>query len=159
MPNSKLKIGVKSMGDLDYDQILAAVKKKYPADEAEEKAMECTNLLLDKLKDSDWYPFKIIMVGKYPKVSIMYHTCKLFPSAQTIRNRYYTPVFNLSFSPILFNLPENCTNIVLFCNSIIPRALFNHSFNPHLFVYSSLLYDALFGCDMFRKLLMKNMIS
>lgn len=68
MPDSKLNIGVKRMGDLDYDQILAAAKKKYPADEAEEKAMEWTNLVLDKLKDPDWFPFKIIMVGKDLKV-------------------------------------------------------------------------------------------
>ncbi|KAL8107124.1 hypothetical protein AgCh_023786 [Apium graveolens] len=61
MPNSKASIGIKIMGDIDCDQILAAAKKRYPAEEAKEKATEWTNLLLDKLKDPDWYPFKILM--------------------------------------------------------------------------------------------------
>lgn len=49
-----------------YDLILAAAKKKYPADEAEKKAMEFTTILLDKLKKTHylWYPFKNIMLGK-----------------------------------------------------------------------------------------------
>ncbi|KAK1367753.1 XH domain-containing protein [Heracleum sosnowskyi] len=66
MPNSKTDIGVKRMGDVDYDWILAAAKKKYPA---EEKAKEFTTLLLDKLKNircgwNHWHPFKKITVGK-----------------------------------------------------------------------------------------------
>lgn len=73
-PYSKADIGVNRMGDLDYDQILAAAKKKYPAHEAEEKAMEFGARLLDKLKNTGWYPFKILMVGQDLKVSILHLT-------------------------------------------------------------------------------------
>ncbi|KAK1398580.1 Factor of DNA methylation 4 [Heracleum sosnowskyi] len=56
-------IGVKRMGDLDHKPIVSVAKIKYPAAEAGVKAMEFTSLLDTRIRDSNWYPFKVIMVG------------------------------------------------------------------------------------------------
>ncbi|KAK1398579.1 Factor of DNA methylation 4 [Heracleum sosnowskyi] len=62
-PIVKASIGVKRMGDLDNKPIVSAAKKKYPAAEAGERAMEYSSLLEAKIRDSNWYPFKVITVG------------------------------------------------------------------------------------------------
>lgn len=67
----KASIGVKRMGDLDHKPIVSAAKIKYPAAEAGVKAMEFTSFLDTRIRDSNWYPFKVIMVGADSKVSIM----------------------------------------------------------------------------------------
>ncbi|XP_074366478.1 factor of DNA methylation 4-like [Apium graveolens] len=59
----KASIGVKRMGDLDHKPIVSAAKIKYPAAEAGVKAMEYTSLLDTRIRDSNWYPFKVITVG------------------------------------------------------------------------------------------------
>lgn len=70
-PVTKATIGVKRMGDLDNKPIVSAAMKKYPAGEAGEKAMEYSSLLEDKIRDPNWYPFKVITVGADSKVSIL----------------------------------------------------------------------------------------
>lgn len=62
-PILKAFIGVKRMGDLDPKPIVSAAKIKYPDAEPGVKAMEFTSLLDAKIRDSNWYPFKVIMVG------------------------------------------------------------------------------------------------
>lgn len=62
-PIMKASIGVKRMGDLDHKPIVSAAKIKYPAAEAGMKAMEFTSLLDAKIRDSNWYPFKVMTVG------------------------------------------------------------------------------------------------
>ena len=63
-------IGVKSMGDLEVAPFVAAAKKKFTANEAEEKAIEFVCQVIDKLGNPEWHPFKIIKVGQKHKVSI-----------------------------------------------------------------------------------------
>lgn len=67
----KASISVKRMGDLDHKPIVSAAKIKYPAAEAGVKAMEYTSLLDNRIRDSNWYPFKVITVGADSKVSIL----------------------------------------------------------------------------------------
>ncbi|KAL8120346.1 protein INVOLVED IN DE NOVO 2-like [Apium graveolens] len=66
-PVLRASIGVKRMGDLDNKPIVSAVMKKYPADEAEVKAMEYSSLLEAKLRDPNWHPFKVITIGAESK--------------------------------------------------------------------------------------------
>lgn len=67
----KASIGIKRMGDLDNKPFVSAAKKKYPADEAGVKAVEYSSLLEAKIRDPNWYPFKVITVGTHSKVSIL----------------------------------------------------------------------------------------
>ena len=63
--------GVKLMGDLNLKPIFDAAKKKYPPAEVELKAMEFSSVLEEKLRDPNWYPFKVITFGEDSKVSIL----------------------------------------------------------------------------------------
>ncbi|KAF8364866.1 hypothetical protein HHK36_033153 [Tetracentron sinense] len=56
-------IGVKRMGALDNKPFLDASKRKYPSEEADEKALELCSLWEDHLRDPEWHPFKMINVG------------------------------------------------------------------------------------------------
>lgn len=69
-PATNASICVKRMGDLNEKQFHVAAKRKYPAEEAEEKAMELASLWDDKLRDPSWHPFKVIMVGGDHKVCV-----------------------------------------------------------------------------------------
>ncbi|WOG86066.1 hypothetical protein DCAR_0205263 [Daucus carota subsp. sativus] len=62
---------VKLMGDLNLKPIISAAKIKYPPAEIELKAMEFSSLLEEKLRDPNWYPFKVITFGEDSKVSIL----------------------------------------------------------------------------------------
>jgi hypothetical protein len=59
---SRAEIGVKRMGELDIRPFLEAMKKKYNADDAEDRASELCSLWEEYLKDPDWHPFKIATV-------------------------------------------------------------------------------------------------
>lgn len=61
--SSRAHIGIKRMGEIDPKTFKEACKERYPED-AEFKALELCSLWQEKLKDSDWYPFKVIMVGE-----------------------------------------------------------------------------------------------
>ncbi|XP_063939575.1 uncharacterized protein LOC108199950 [Daucus carota subsp. sativus] len=65
--NMRAYTGVKLMGDLNLKPIFAATKKKYPPAEVELKAMEFSSLLEEKLRDPNWYPFKVITFGEDSK--------------------------------------------------------------------------------------------
>ncbi|GKV32883.1 hypothetical protein SLEP1_g41448 [Rubroshorea leprosula] len=53
-------IGVKRMGELDNKPFHTAAKRRYPADEADEKAAALSSMWEDCLMDPKWHPFKII---------------------------------------------------------------------------------------------------
>lgn len=63
---SRANIGVKRMGELDYRPFLEAMKRKFNADDAEDRASELCSLWEEYLKDPDWHPFKIALIqGKH----------------------------------------------------------------------------------------------
>lgn len=61
--SNRAHIGIKRMGEIDPKTFQEACKQKYP-DDAEFKALELCSLWQEKLKNSDWYPFKVVMVGE-----------------------------------------------------------------------------------------------
>lgn len=56
----RASIGVKRLGELDYRPFRAAAKRKYPHDVADSKALELYSLWEGNLKDSNWFPFKVV---------------------------------------------------------------------------------------------------
>ncbi|KAF5959579.1 hypothetical protein HYC85_000788 [Camellia sinensis] len=56
-------IGVKRMGELDNKPFHEAMKRKYSAAEAEERAMELCSLWDEYLRDPEWHPFKVVTVN------------------------------------------------------------------------------------------------
>ncbi|CAI0411887.1 unnamed protein product [Linum tenue] len=55
-------IGIKRMGELDEKAFYNACKKKYPPGDAEVTAATLCSSWQENLKDSEWYPFKVIIV-------------------------------------------------------------------------------------------------
>lgn len=53
-------IGIKRMGELDDTPFRIACKRKFPAEEAEEKAVELCSGWQEELKDPSWHPYKIV---------------------------------------------------------------------------------------------------
>ncbi|KAK6933169.1 XS domain [Dillenia turbinata] len=60
-------IGIKRMGELDSKPFLEAMKRKYSAEEADEKASELCSLWEEYLRDPEWHPFRIIHVNGTPQ--------------------------------------------------------------------------------------------
>ncbi|KAK1398587.1 XH domain-containing protein [Heracleum sosnowskyi] len=63
MPLLNASIGIKRMGELDYQLITASVETKYPdASEAviQVKVRDFISLVEKKIRDPNWYPFKMI---------------------------------------------------------------------------------------------------
>ncbi|KAJ4968313.1 hypothetical protein NE237_015014 [Protea cynaroides] len=65
--SGRAQIGVKRMGDLDNKPFIDACKKKFSAEEAEEKAVSLCSEWDDHLRNPAWHPFKIIMVDEKPQ--------------------------------------------------------------------------------------------
>ncbi|KAF8396789.1 hypothetical protein HHK36_018422 [Tetracentron sinense] len=61
--SNRALIGVKRMGALDNKPFLDASKRKYPSEEADEKALELCSLWEEYLRDPEWHPFKMLNVG------------------------------------------------------------------------------------------------
>lgn len=87
MPLLNASIGIKRMGELDYQLITASAGKKYPdAPEAVilAKVWDFISLAEEKMRDPNWYPFKMINVGGELKVSMLYRrlliSCKCYSS-------------------------------------------------------------------------------
>ncbi|XP_030537575.1 factor of DNA methylation 4-like [Rhodamnia argentea] len=64
---SNAMIRVKRMGELDSKPFLRAAKRKCAAGEANVKATMLCSEWEEHLRDSDWYPFKVITDGEHPK--------------------------------------------------------------------------------------------
>ncbi|KAL6979173.1 hypothetical protein U1Q18_020839 [Sarracenia purpurea var. burkii] len=60
--DSKTYIGVKRMGEVDINPFLTVAKRKYEGENVEEKALELCSLWEDRIRDPNWYPFKLIPV-------------------------------------------------------------------------------------------------
>ncbi|KAL2456746.1 Factor of DNA methylation 1 [Forsythia ovata] len=67
--SSRVNIGIKRMGEIDEKAFQNIVKHKFPPEEAEIKTIELCSLWQEKLKNPDFYPFKIIHNdGKHEEV-------------------------------------------------------------------------------------------
>lgn len=61
LTSSRAHIGVKRMGEIDPKTFEGECKQRY-ADDYDYKALELCSLWQERLKDPDWYPFKIVRV-------------------------------------------------------------------------------------------------
>lgn len=52
------------MGEIDSKAFQNALKQRFPAQEAEIKAVELLSLWQERIKDPDWHPFKTIMIDE-----------------------------------------------------------------------------------------------
>ncbi|CAL4917808.1 unnamed protein product [Urochloa decumbens] len=60
------QIGVKRMGELDQKAFFAACKEKIAEDDEEEFALLCSKWE-DEIRQPEWHPFKVILVGEEAK--------------------------------------------------------------------------------------------
>ncbi|CAL1387046.1 unnamed protein product [Linum trigynum] len=58
---ARTTIGIKMMGELDQKVFLNACRKKHPPADAEVIAVTLCSSWQENLKDSEWYPFKVII--------------------------------------------------------------------------------------------------
>jgi hypothetical protein len=63
-------IGVKRIRDLNTKPFINAMKKRYNADEAENRALKLCSLWVENIKDTNWNPFKIVFVDGVAKVYV-----------------------------------------------------------------------------------------
>lgn len=61
-------IGIKRMGELDEKPFQNASKKKFPAADADIKALELCSYWQEELKNPSWHPYKIVECGGKPEV-------------------------------------------------------------------------------------------
>ncbi|XP_073127420.1 factor of DNA methylation 1-like [Henckelia pumila] len=71
LSSNRVSIGIKRMGKLDEKPFKTACKARFSPDEADIKAAELCSMWQESMKESDWYPFQIIIdeMGD-PKISI-----------------------------------------------------------------------------------------
>ncbi|KAL5576116.1 hypothetical protein UlMin_017815 [Ulmus minor] len=60
----KTNIGVKRMGDLDQKPFINTCKQRFSFEEAQMQASTLCSLWQEKLKDSNWHPFKMLTVDQ-----------------------------------------------------------------------------------------------
>ena len=58
--NARTDIGIKRMGELDEKVFVNACKKMFPLADAEAKGVELCSLWQENVKNSEWYPFKVV---------------------------------------------------------------------------------------------------
>lgn len=64
LTSGRSHIGIRRMGEIDSKAFQNACKQRFPNEEAEIKALELCSLWQEKIKDSDWHPFKTFMVDE-----------------------------------------------------------------------------------------------
>nr|QDC18029.1 factor of DNA methylation 1-like B [Hypericum perforatum] len=69
-PVEKNTIGIKRMGEVEQKAFHNACKQRYPPEEADLHAMQLCSLWQEKVIDSQWYPFKAIMVDGKEKLEV-----------------------------------------------------------------------------------------
>ncbi|VFQ79944.1 unnamed protein product [Cuscuta campestris] len=57
-------IGIKRMGEIDSRIFQNTCKQRFSSDEADVKALELCSLWQEKVKDSNWHPFKMIRIDE-----------------------------------------------------------------------------------------------
>ncbi|KAG8379731.1 hypothetical protein BUALT_Bualt07G0119900 [Buddleja alternifolia] len=60
LSSSRVNIGIKRMGEIDEKAFKSACKNKYPAEEADIKALELCSLWQENIKNPDWHPFRVV---------------------------------------------------------------------------------------------------
>lgn len=70
--NERTLIGIKRMGEIDVKIFRSLCEERFPPSKVDEKALETCTWWQEKLKDSQWYPFKMVPVGgdKYERVVV-----------------------------------------------------------------------------------------
>ncbi|KAI9089502.1 hypothetical protein K1719_029107 [Acacia pycnantha] len=58
--NARTNIGIKRMGELNEKVFVDACKKKLPLEDAQIKGVELCSSWQENVKNSEWYPFKVI---------------------------------------------------------------------------------------------------
>ncbi|KAL3613365.1 hypothetical protein CASFOL_042778 [Castilleja foliolosa] len=69
-----IKLFVKGMGELDVKPFAKASEIKYAGEHWKSKAVEHCSLWEHYLRDSSWYPYKMVMVGGAHKENFTYET-------------------------------------------------------------------------------------
>lgn len=59
----RTNIGIKRMGDLDQKPFINTCKQRYPLEEAQLEASTLCSLWQEHVKDSRWYPFKVVLIN------------------------------------------------------------------------------------------------
>ncbi|KAH7547469.1 hypothetical protein FEM48_Zijuj01G0313400 [Ziziphus jujuba var. spinosa] len=60
---NRTNIGIKRMGDLDQRPFINTCKQRYSLEEAQLKASTLCSLWQEQVKDSTWYPFKVVTIN------------------------------------------------------------------------------------------------
>ncbi|XP_042479679.1 factor of DNA methylation 1-like [Macadamia integrifolia] len=110
MLRGKMSIGIKKMGEVNPKPFQKACKKKFPCGEASVKSMELCSLWQEEIKNSGWYPFKIVTVNgtaqedwEATAKGLLYGLKKAdsLRPADYSSNRDGIPVFEVCILPIL----------------------------------------------------------
>ncbi|KAK3021814.1 hypothetical protein RJ639_047169 [Escallonia herrerae] len=64
MLSSRMNIGIRRMGEIDVKAFQQTCKERFPLEEAQIKASELCSLWQETMKNSDWHPFKVVIVGE-----------------------------------------------------------------------------------------------
>lgn len=62
MSTSDKHIGVKRMGEINIEPFLAAMKKRFNARTAKNRAAKLCSSWEESIKDPNWHPFKVVLV-------------------------------------------------------------------------------------------------
>ncbi|XP_051120736.1 factor of DNA methylation 4-like [Andrographis paniculata] len=85
-------ICVKRMGELEGKPFIEAAKRNYAGEDVPEKAMELCSKWEDYLRDPNWHPFKVIMVGDAAKEILNEEDDKLKELKSELGDEVYTAV-------------------------------------------------------------------
>ncbi|XP_042483432.1 factor of DNA methylation 1 [Macadamia integrifolia] len=70
MLSGKTLIGIKKMGELDAKPFQNACKQRFPPGEASVKSVELCSLWQEEIRNSGWYPFKIVIANGREKDTV-----------------------------------------------------------------------------------------
>ncbi|XP_043702825.1 factor of DNA methylation 1 [Telopea speciosissima] len=70
MLSGRTLIGIKKMGELDAKPFQNACKQRFPSTEASIKSVELCSLWQEEIRNSGWYPFKIVIANGNPKDTV-----------------------------------------------------------------------------------------
>ncbi|XP_042492046.1 factor of DNA methylation 1-like [Macadamia integrifolia] len=97
MLRGKMSIGIKKMGEVNPKPFQKACKKKFPCGEASVKSMELCSLWQEEIKNSGWYPFKIVTVNGTAQGTVDKDDVKL----KILREEWGDEVYNAVITALL----------------------------------------------------------